>query len=71
MPGSIPSTPGTRAARLAAMTTDSPYRGSAPAPSVQVVVTTGPDVPGFRITQVLAVIHGVALRPAGGADAGA
>ena len=51
------------------MTTDSPYRGSAPAPAVQVVVTTGPDVPGFRITQVLAVIHGVAMRPAGSTDA--
>ncbi len=45
------------------MTTQSPYRGVALGPSAQIVVTTGPDVPGFRITEVLAVVHGVAMRP--------
>jgi uncharacterized protein YbjQ (UPF0145 family) len=44
------------------MTSESPYRGSAPAPSRQIVVTTGQDVPGFRITHVLAVVTGLALR---------
>ncbi len=44
------------------MSIESPYRGSAPAPSRQIVVTTGPDVPGFRITHIFAVVNGVALR---------
>ena len=51
------------------MVSESPYRGAAPAPSTQIVVTTGPDVPGFRITHVLAVVHGVAMRPTGAAHA--
>jgi uncharacterized protein YbjQ (UPF0145 family) len=53
------------------MTTQSPYRGAVPAPSAQIVVTTGPDVPGFRITEVLAVVHGVAMRPSETGDASA
>jgi uncharacterized protein YbjQ (UPF0145 family) len=44
------------------MTSESPYRGPAPATSRQIVVTTGHDVPGFRITHVLAVVTGLALR---------
>ncbi len=51
------------------MANESPYRGLSPAPSAQIVVTTGPDVPGFRIVQVLAVVHGVAIRPAGASNA--
>jgi uncharacterized protein YbjQ (UPF0145 family) len=50
------------------MANESPYRGAV-TPPVEIVVTTGPAVPGFRITQVLAVVHGVAMRPAGASNA--
>ena len=48
------------------MVSESPYRSAGPGVPSPIVVTTGHDVPGFRITQVLAVVHGVAMRPVGG-----
>ncbi len=53
------------------MTSESPYRGSAPGAPSPIVVTTGPDVPGFRITHILAVVNGVALRSRDGGYAAA
>jgi uncharacterized protein YbjQ (UPF0145 family) len=52
---------------------ETPYRGpsNAPPSPSQIVVTTGPDIPGFRITKVLAVVQGVAMRPPGADNASA
>ena len=49
------------------MVSESPYRAPVAEPPSQIVVTTGPDVPGFRVLKVMAVVHGVAMRPSGAA----
>jgi uncharacterized protein YbjQ (UPF0145 family) len=45
------------------MAKESPYRAVDPDAPSPIVVTTGPDVPGFRVLKVIAVVHGVAMRP--------
>lgn len=40
----------------------SPYRSSEAHVRSQVVVTTGTDIPGCRVTQLLGVVRGIALR---------
>jgi uncharacterized protein YbjQ (UPF0145 family) len=49
------------------MRTESPYRGQGSEPPSEIVVTTGPDVPGFRVVKIIAVVNGVAMRPTGAA----
>ena len=47
------------------MHSQSPYRGAGAAPPGPIVVTTGPDVPGFRVMKVIAVVQGVAMKRSG------
>lgn len=46
----------------------SPYRSAEPHVPSQVVVTTGTDIPGCRVTQLLGVVRGIALRRPLGED---
>ena len=40
----------------------SPYRSAEAHVAAQVVVTTGTEIPGLRVTQLLGVVRGIALR---------
>ncbi len=40
----------------------SPYRSAEPHVPTQVVVTTGTDIPGCRVSQLLGVVRGIVLR---------
>jgi len=40
----------------------SPYRSSEQHVPAQVVVTTGTEIPGCRVTQLLGVVRGISLR---------
>lgn len=46
----------------------SPYRSAEAHVPAQVVVTTGEDIPGCRVTQLLGVVRGIALRRPLGED---
>ena len=42
--------------------TPSPYRTAEDRVPPQIVVTTGSDIPGCRVVQILGVVRGIALR---------
>ncbi|MBX3232816.1 MAG: heavy metal-binding domain-containing protein [Labilithrix sp.] len=48
--------------------TGSPYRSAEPQVQTNVAVTTGTEVPGCRVKQLLGVVRGIALRRERGPD---